>query len=236
MKLPATITIPGLAAVLDEFLSPDAATAGDGVEIRQDKAGTTVSACEGRHAATIRTPAGGSLEPILLDPAALAGGCPGQDLKLYRMTETAGVVAQGTGELVTVTIRPGPLARSARDMADVVEGELASGMTRTVFELDPRHLLAAAKALVATGAETMTVAIAPRWNVLACMAETKQVSATFLVAGETFAAPAPGPDATLAGGDPLEFVIEKRTGTSARPAAQRSPTAKCGIPAHEIPW
>jgi hypothetical protein len=233
VKLPTTITVPGLAAVLDEFLRPHAATAGDGVEIRQDDHGTTVSACEGRHAATIRTTAAGSLEPILVDPAALAGGDPAGELKLYRMTETSVVAFRPDGELASVTVRPGTLSRSARDLADVVEGEIASGSTDAVFELDPRHILAIARGLVAAGVEKTTVAFAPRWNVLAVAAETATLSAMFLVAGESLDVE-PQPAATEQV-DPLDFTIGRR---SPAETARRRPKigTVSGIKEDEVPF
>lgn len=230
MTATATITIPGVVACLERFLRPLAATSGDGVEIRQDARGTTVSVCEGRHAATITTRATGSLEPILVDPAVLASVDPSQPLKLYRLTPTTGVVARPCGELVAVTITPGTLPKSARDLADAVEGEIASGMTRAVFEVDPRHLLAVAEALVATGAEKATVTIAPRWNVLAATAETPEITATFLVAGETIEADTPttGEIDTHAEHDTLAFTIgggrETRRTTSS-PKRRRLPDA-----------
>jgi hypothetical protein len=230
MSTPTTIVVPGLAAVLEEFLRPRAATSGDGVEIRQDETGTTVSACEGRHAATIRTTAAGRLEPILVDPAALAGGDPAGELKLYRMAETSAVVVQAGGELATVVIAPGAPARSARDLADVVEGEIASGMTKAVFELDPRHLLAIARGLVAAGVEKTTVTFAPRWNVLAVAGETDTISATFLVAGESFEQE-PKKTAVEAD-DPLDFTIgqtKRGGGRALRPAVTSNPD-------HELPF
>jgi hypothetical protein len=210
MTTPTTIIIPGIAAILERFLRPLSATAGEGIEIRQDERGTTVSACEGRHAATITTAAAGSLEPILVDPTAIADADPSQPLKIYRLTETSGAMLRADGELSTITIRPGTLSRSARDLADTIEGEIASGMTRAVFELDPRHLLAVAEALVATGAETVKIACAPRWNVLAAMAETDNIAATFLVAGATIASPA----ATTTEPDPLDFTIAGKSKTA----------------------
>ena len=116
MSRPTTITLPGCIAFLERFLRPLAATAGDGVEIRQDDRGTTVTACEGRHAATISTRTAGHLEPVLVDPAALAGVDPSRPAKLYRVTETSGAVELGTGDLATVTITLGTLPASGRDM------------------------------------------------------------------------------------------------------------------------
>jgi hypothetical protein len=218
MTKPTAITIPGIARHLERFLRPAVATAGDGVEIRQDATGTTVSVCEGRHAATITTPIPGDLEPILVDPVVIAGTDPTQPIKIYRMTETSGVITNTAGELVTITIRNGTATRSARDLADVVEGEIASGMTRTVFEVDPRHLLAVAEALAATGAEKVTIAVAPRWNVLACIAETTEICATFMIAGETFGEETAGDKGEKP--DPLEFEIaptRRGGGRSSRP-------------------
>jgi hypothetical protein len=236
MSSPSTIIIPGIVSHLERFLRPLAATSGDGVEIRQDDFGTTVSVCEGRHAATITTRPAGQLEPVLVDPAALAGVDPSQPVKLYRLSPTSGAVVQASGELATVTITPGTLQRSARDLADVVEGEIASGTTRAVFELDPRHLLAAPEAIVATGAETMTVAVAPRWNVLACMAETADVSAAFLVAGETFEQPAAGQTGDADDGDPLAFTIGERKQPARRPPGARARVPQADHPSPGIPW
>jgi hypothetical protein len=221
MSRPTTIILPGCIAFLERFLRPLAATAGDGIEIRQDDHGTTVTACEGRHAATIATRTAGHLEPVLVDPAALAGVDPSRPAKFYCVAETSGIVELGTGELATVTITPGTLPSSARDMADVVGGEIASGMTKAVFEIDPRHLLAVAESLVATGAEKATVAVAPRWNVLAAMVETPEIAATFLVAGETFEVAPPVAVAVdvQAEDDPLTFTIggrAMRTSSSSR--------------------
>jgi len=230
---PKTIILPGIVAHLERFLRPLAATAGDGIEIRQTDRGTTVSACEGRHAATITTAAGGDLEPILVEPGALSAADPSQPIKLYRLAETSGSIIGAGGELVNVPIRPGTLPRSATDLAGVVEGEIASGMTKTVFELDPRHLLAVAEALVASGAESVTIAVAPRWNVLAAIAETPEITATFLVAGETFDGPDPG---EIGGDDPLAFTIGERRPSSPRPARRRKGIDKSGIPENEIPW
>lgn len=238
MSAPSTIILPGVVARLERFLRPLAATSGDGIEIRQDDRGTTVIACEGRHAATITTRTAGSLEPMLIDPAVLADADPSQPLKLYRLSPTSAVVPRSSGELATVSITPGELPRSARDLADVIEGEIASGSTRAVFELDPRHLLAVAEALVATGAEKVAVAIAPRWNVLAATSQTPELVATFLVAGEAIESPRPTPTAAdaTAGDDPLAFTIEgRKTRTSSSPG-RRKPPPPLSIPDDEIPF
>ena len=225
---PTTIPLPGIVAHLERFLRPLAATSGAGVEIRQTERGTTVSACDGRHAATITTPAAGILAPILVDPAALAGIDPSRPTKLYRTSDTSAAIVLADGGLATVSITNGTLPRSATDLADAVAGEVASGMTRAVFEVDPRHLLAVAEALVATGAAKATVAIAPRWNVLATTAETPEITATFLVAGETIEADAPttGEIDTHAEHDPLAFTIgggrDTKTTTSS-PKRRRVP-------------
>jgi hypothetical protein len=220
MTMPTTIIVPGIVSVLERFLRPLAATSGAGIEIRQTAAGTSVIACEGRHAATITTRTAGNLEPILVDPAALADADPSQPIKLYRMSPTTVTIVRPSGELVTVPVVPGELPRSAKTLADAVEGEIASGSTRAVFELDPRHLLAAAEALVATGAEKVTIAIAPRWNALAAMAESPDVHATFLIAGEPIESP--GPAADQDDDDPLTFTIEGRKPRGA-PARRRPP-------------
>ena len=226
MTMPTTIIVPGIVSVLERFLRPLAATSGDGIEIRQTAAGTTVIACEGRHAATITTRTAGNLEPILVDPAALADADPSQPLKLYRMSPTAVTIVRPSGELVTVPIVPGELPGSAKGLADAVEGEIASGSTRAVFELDPRHLLAAAEALVATGAEKVTIAIAPRWNALAAIAESPAVHATFLIAGEPIGSPRPAADQD--DDDPLTFTIEGRKPRGA-PARRRPAVAPLPI-------
>lgn len=237
MSSPSTVVLPGIVVHLERFLRPLAATSGDGVEIRQDANGTTVSACEGRHAATITTRTAGSLEPILVDPAALAAADPSQPVKLYRISPTSGAIVQASGELATVTITPGKLPQSARDLTDVVEGEIASGSTRAVFELDPRHLLAVAEAIIAIGAEKVTVSIAPRWNVLACMAETAEVAVSFLVAGETFTEPDAGePGAAADGDDPLAFTIGERKQTTRQSAGRRKPTAAPDLRLDDLPF
>jgi len=232
---PKTITLPGIVAHLERFLRPLAATAGEGIEIRQDRHGTIVSACEGRHAATITTMAGGDLEPILVEPGALAAADPSQPIKLYRLAETSGAIVAAGGELVNVPVRPGTLPRSGRDMADVVEAEIASGMTKTVFELDPRHLLAVFEAIVAAGAEKLTIVVAPRWNVLACSTETDELTATFLIAGDTFEEPkqSSGP---ADGDDPLAFTIGERKPRTPQPLRRRKGIDASGIPENEIPW
>jgi hypothetical protein len=235
MSNPAAITIPGIVVHLERFLRPLAATAGERIEIRQDAVGTIVSACEGRHSATITTATAGDLEPILVDPAVLADADPAKPVKFYRTTEATGVIARRGGELATVEIRPGTLPRSARDMADVVEGEIASGMTKAVFELDPRHLLAVAEALVATGAEKVTIAVAPRWNVLACMAETRELTATFMIAGETFEEPDQTSGSAVVD-DPLAFTIGERKPRTPLPRRRRKGIDISGIPESEIPW
>ena len=229
---PKTITLPGIVAHLERFLRPLAATAGEGIEIRQDSYGTIVSVCEGRHAATITTATAGDLEPILVEPAAMAAADPSQPIKLYRLAETSGSIVGDDGELVNVAIRPGTLPRSARDLADVVEGEIASGMTKAVFELDPRHLLAVADAIVATGAERVTIAVATRWNVLACSTETEELTAVFLIAGETFDHPDPGDTAD----DPFAFTIGERKARTPRSSRRRKGIDASGIPENEIPW
>jgi hypothetical protein len=235
MSIPATITLPGIVAHLERFLRPLAATAGEGIEIRQDEIGTIVSVCEGRHAATITTATAGDLEPILVDPAALADVDPSRPVKLYRTAASTGVIARPGGELASVAIRPGALPRSARDLADVVEGEIASGMTKTVFELDPRHLLAVAEAIVAAGAEKLTIVVAPRWNVLACSTETDELTATFLIAGDTFEEPKRS-SSPEDGDDPLAFTIGERKPTTPRTTRRRKGIDISGIPESEIPW
>jgi hypothetical protein len=234
MSSPSTIVLPGVVARLERFLRPSAATSGDGVQIHQDDRGTTVIACEGRHAATITTRTGGSLEPILVDPAVFADADPSKPLKLYRLSPTSGAVVRESGELASVTITNGELPRSATNLADVVEGEIASGSTRAVFELDPRHLLAVAESLVATGAEKVTIAVAPRWNVLAATAATAELSATFLVAGEPIETP-PSAAPAAEGDDPLSFVIvDPRAGTT--PPQRRRPVEPRPIADDEIPF
>jgi hypothetical protein len=232
---PTTITLPGIVGYLERFLRPLSATSGDGIEIRQDERRTVVAAIEGRHAAIITTPIPGSLEPVLVDPASLAGVDPSRPARIYRLAETSGVVELATGELSTITITPGTLSAPSRDLADVVGGEIASGMTKAVFEVDPRHLLAVAEALVATGAEKATIAVAPRWNVLACMAETPDVIATFTIAGETFDAPDPTSTAA-AEDDPLSFTIGERKPTATRATPSRNARASAGIDERDLPW
>lgn len=232
MTAPTTIVLPGIVAHLERFLRPLAATGGGGVEIRQDARGTVASVCDGRHAATISTTVPGSLEPILVDPAALAAADPSRPVKLYRLAETTGSIVGASGELVDVVIRPGTLPRSATDLADVVQGEIASGMTKTVFELDPQHLLAVAEAMVATGAETVTITVAPRWNALAVIAESDELLATFVVAGQSFEGPDPGEDED----DPLTFTIGERKKRTAQPIRRRKGIDISGIPDSEIPW
>jgi hypothetical protein len=229
---PKTIRLPGIVAHLERFLRPLAATAGEGIEIRQDRHGTIVSVREGRHAATITTATGGDLEPVLVEPAAMAAADPSRPIKLYRLAETSGSIVGAGGELVNVAIRPGALPRSARDLADVVEGEIASGMTKNVFELDPRHLLAVAEALVQTGAEKVTIAVATRWNVLACSTETDELTAIFLIAGETFDQPDPGETTD----DLLSFTIGERKPRTPLPPRRRKGIDPSGIPENEIPW
>lgn len=232
MTLPTTIIVPGIAAYLERFLRPLAATSGDGVEIRQNGNGTYVVACEGRHAATITTREAGDLEPILVDATALATADPSKPIKLYRMTETSAAFVQADGNLATIGIAPGTLPASARAIADAVEGEIASGMTRTVFELDPRHLLAVAEALVATGAEKISIAVAPRWNALACMAATSDVSVSFVIAGETIVEPSLE-TAAEDDCDPLTFTI---VGRKTRSVSQAKTIEPLTIPDDEIPF
>ena len=234
---PKTITIPGITALLERFLRPAAATSGEGIEIRQDRHGTVVSALEGRHSVTVSNAVAGDLEPILIDPAALASADPNATIKLFRLTETTGTIIGSAGELLDVAIRPGSLHRSARDMATVVEGEVASGMTKQVFEVDPRHLLAVAEAMVAAGAERMTVAVAPRWNVLSCSTETSEICATFLIAGETFdhADPASGGSGKDTA-DPMSFTIGEGRRKATGPTRRRKGIDTSGIPDNEIPW
>ena len=141
---PKTFTIPGTAAFLERFLRPAAATSGEGVEIRQDRYGTIVSVIEGRHAAPITTTEAGDLEPILVDPVALAQADPTKPVKIYRTTETVGAIVSANGDLVDLEVAPGILPQAAWDIADCVEGEVASGMTGAVFEIDPHHLLVVA--------------------------------------------------------------------------------------------
>lgn len=231
MSLPASIILPGIITHLERFLRPLAATSGDGVEIRQDDFGTTVSVCEGRHAATITTRTAGKLEPVLVDPAALAGVDPSQPLKLYRFSQTSWAIVQASGELSNVTITPGTLQRSARDLADVVEGEIASGMTTAVFDVDTQHLLAVAEALVAIGCERVTIASAPRWNTLACIASTDEVSTVFMVAGEEA-----NSDTEADDDDPLSFTIEGRRPSAKKGEGRRNGIDISGIPETEIPW
>lgn len=233
MSTPSTIVLPSVVSCLERFLRPLAATSGDGIQIHQDATGTTVIACEGRHAATITTRTPGSLEPVLVDPAVLAD--VSSPVKLYRLSATSGAVVRSSGELATITITPGELPRSARNLTDVIEGEIASGSTRAVFELDPRHLLAVAEALVGTGAEKVEIVIAPRWNVLAATAETSDLAATFLVAGEAIESPRPAP-APEDDGDPLAFTIEDRKTKPRGTSHHRHRIDSSPIPLDELPF
>lgn len=240
MTTPTTITLPGIVACLERFLRPTCATSGEGVQITQHERGTTVTACEGRHAATITTTHAGSLEPVLVDPKVFADADPSQPVKLYRLSQTSGVIDRHGGELVSVTLTPGELPRSATNLFDVVEGEIASGSTRAAFELDPRHLLAIAEALVAAAAEKVTVAIAPRWNTLAIIAQTPCMDATFLVAGETIDSTTSPADEDDAGGhdeaDPLAFTIDGGAKTRRATTRRPKPSLACAMPADDIPF
>jgi hypothetical protein len=236
---PSTITLPGIVAHLERFLRPLAATSGDGVEIRQNEHGTTVSVREGRHAATITTTVSGSLDPILVDPVDLSRVDPAQPAKLYRMNETSGVLAVAGGELASIVVTPGTLSASASDLADVVAGEIASGMTKAVFEIDPRHLLAVAEALAATGAEKATIAIAPRWNALAAMAQADDCIATFVVAGESIESVPTAPETVNQGvdGDPLDFTIGAgRAAGSGTPTRKRPRAIPLDYPVEDLPF
>lgn len=229
----ATVTIPGIVSVLERFLRPAMATSGDGVEVRQDAHGLTVSVCEGRHAATITTKEPGRLDPMLIAPEAFAQMDATKPFKLYRLTDKTGVILHSDGSLVDVAIRPGTLSRSAMDMAELVEGEIASGMTKAVFDVDVHHLLAVAEALVAIGCERVTIASAPRWNTLACIASTDEVSAVFMVAGEEAS-----PDAVVVGDEdgPLSFTIEGRKPRAPSRPRKRKGFDISGISESEIPW
>lgn len=222
---PITIRLPRLVRHLERFLRPAAASHGEGVEIRQDARGTTVVACEGRHAAVIRSKPGATppleMPTVLVDASALALAGD-RDLQIVVLSETTAVVPVPNGQPETITLRPGTLPASARSMADTVEGEIASGMTKSVFRVDPQHLLAVAEMLVATGATTATIAVAPRWNVLAAIVETDELEATFTIAGEGHeqpAASAPAED------DPLEFTFGggRKGGTRERSSARPKP-------------
>lgn len=220
----AKIEIPGVAALLERFLAPLAATSGDGVEITQDGGGTTVSVCDGRHAATITTPTAGTIPPMLVDPAALAKADATKPIAIYRTGDATGVIQAADGSLIDITIRPGTLSPSARAVADVVDGEIASGMTKQTFEIDPRHLAAVAESLVLAGVERCTVTVAPRHNVLAFHAVTAAHAMALMVAGESFDA-TPATATPAAAGDedddPLTFTVG--AGRSERSSAPRAP-------------
>jgi len=81
----------------------------------------------------------------------------------------------------------------------------------------------------------VTVAIAPRWNVLAVTTETPDVAAAFLVAGEAIDTPRPAP-ATPAGDDPLAFTIEDRKTRRSSSAGLPKPPPAFSIPDDEIPF
>lgn len=222
---PITIRLPRLVGHLERFLRPASASHGEGVEIRRDSRGTTVVACEGRHAAVIRSTPGATppleMPSVLVDAAALAVAGDG-DLQVVPISDNSLVVVPSVGEPVTTTVRQGSLPESARSMADTVEAEVTSGMTKATFHVDPRHLLAVAEMLVATGATTATIAVAPRWNVLAAIVETDELEATFTIAGEGHeqpAASAPAED------DPLEFTVGggRKGGTRERSSARPKP-------------
>jgi hypothetical protein len=222
---PITIRLPRLVGHLERFLRPAAASHGEGVEIRQDARGTTVVACEGRHGAVVRSKPGATtpleMPSVLVDAAALALAGD-HDLQIVLLSETTAVAPIPGGQPETITLRPGTLPESARSMADTVEGEIASGMTKAAFEIAPRHLLAVAEMLVATGAATATIAIAPRWNVLAAIVDTDELEATFTIAGEGYeqpAATAPAED------DPLEFTFGggRKGGPRGRSSARPKP-------------
>ena len=75
MSTAAKITLPACVRRLRDFLLPAAACHGEGIEVRQSGTATVVTACEGRHLATIasRTEPATETSPFLVDPAAIAG-------------------------------------------------------------------------------------------------------------------------------------------------------------------
>lgn len=221
MSTTAKITLPACVRRLRDFLLPAAACHGEGIQVRQSGTTTIVTACEGRHLATITSSTTPSTEtpPFLVDPAAIANGAG--PVTLVRLSETTAVVVEPEGPPQTVAITSGTLPPTATSTAEAVAGEIASGMTKTVRDIEPRHLLAVAEMLVATGAEKVTVAFAPRWNVLAFTAATDELEVALMVAGEAIATSAQ--PKTSAGDDALTFEItdrkshSKRSGTRAKP-------------------
>ena len=226
-----TVELPPAAGWLDRFSFPAAATSGDGVEISQTPAGTRIALCDGRHSALIETPAPGETAPFLVDPADLAKADPAKPVALYLTGETTALIQDQAGNLVEIAIRPGQLQPSAVSVADAVDAEVASGMTRQVFEVDPRHLVAAAEAIIACGGERCEIAVAPRWNVLKLQAVSETLAASIMIAGETFDAPAPTPDQAgedeTEDADPLSFKVEDRRG-SHKGTASKPPTRRRG--------
>ena len=222
MSTAAKITLPACVRWLRDFLLPAAACHGEGIEVRQSGTVTVVTACEGRHLATITSMPESSTEtsPFLVDPAALAGGVG--PMTLVRLSDTSAVVVEQEGQPQTVAITSGTLPPTAMSTAEAVAGEIASGMTKTIRDLDPRYLLAVAEMLVATGAERATVAFAPRWNVLAFTAATDKLEVSLMVAGETIAESA-WPKSSE--DDPLTFEIAdpKKTATRSDTRAKLKP-------------
>ena len=105
-------------------------------------------------------------------------------------------------------------------------------MTRQVFEVDHRHLQAAAEAMVGVGVEKAIVSVAPRLNCLRLAGEAAGGTVSILIAGEgstqspAIAAPVP---------DPLEFVFEERTKSGPRATRSRTPEP-LSIPDDQIPF
>lgn len=183
------IRLPRVATKMKQFVEVETASHGRAIEIAQTKAGAVVTASDGRQLCRLQAPPPAGTTPEVVDPflvdarnfakAAAAVGCsrtekPASDdasqpsaadrpLVVVKVDEKTVGIAGPEGSPQTVGIAWGKMPNAAA-VIDVIQAEVASGMTTAVARVNPHFLQSLADTAVAMGITSMEIAFAPRWN------------------------------------------------------------------------
>jgi hypothetical protein len=188
------------------------------VQIEQKATGAVLTVAAGERVLRLAVSAGpplAAVQPFTISATdftrvgqAVGAAAPGPagDLPLVVLRVSAEVAALagpcGSPQTVTIVQTPFP---DCSGLMDLVEGELASGMTRAVAAADPRHLLELGQTALAIGCTAVQFTFAPRFGLVLAEADAGVIAATVVLSGE--AQPQQQPIADYDNEDPLVFTM-----------------------------
>jgi hypothetical protein len=227
-----------------------AAAEGDLVQIEQTSQAAVLTVAAGER--VLKLSAALEAQPGIVEPFTITAGdlarageavgaaAPGPAAELPLVVlkiapHVAGITGpSGTPQTVTIVSATFPDCTGPIDMA---EGERASGMTQSVADCDPRHLLDLAESAVAIGCTAVQFTFAPRFGLVLAEAAAGRVSATLVLSGDMPKQAEPEQlteQITEADDDPLIFTMpEARPRQQARRSLGKPKRLSCE---DDLPW